>query len=236
MANNFSARATYERSKQVLINAWKDDPQFAGNPAAVEAFVDSMRLTQSFLRMELAATITTTNYTFAVTAQQKGVAPNNTEQLLTLQDSFVVNEVGFFLGHAGSATDPTFELDTYCNIIKWTNAAAMTEWWASGVFNLRVNNEVIVPAWDLNRNFYRPQTQQQTFVAAAQTGASTNTQDQKRLAEDGFYPCEPNLLFIGSKNTIPQVILPLAFTAVDASSRVIMVVRGILAQNSTPVR
>lgn len=234
-ANNISARALYDRARQSLIRYWLGDAKFAGNEPAVTAYVDSMRLTQSFLRFELPLAVTTTNYVFAVTQQQKASAATfNTEKLLELQDSFVVNEVWFGIGLPASATDPTFQPKTFMNSLD-ANAVAMQEWWTSGIFTLQVNNETIIPAWDVARHFYIPQTQFNTFVAAAQTGQASSSQDQKRDAEDGWYPMEPNCLLIGSKNSRPIVTLPLAMTAVTANSRCIMRVRGVLAQNSTVV-
>jgi hypothetical protein len=166
----------YERARTTLINYWLGDRSFNGNPAAASAYVDTMRLTQSFLRLELPLAITTTNYTFAVTQQQKGGAATfNTEQLLNLQDSFVVNEIGFYITLNSSATDTTAQLKTFMNVPVDTNAAAMQAYWTSGIFNLQVNNEVIIPAWDLNRHFYIPQTQAATFVVGTTTGQSMRT-------------------------------------------------------------
>lgn len=235
MQNNITARALYDRSRTVLFNYWIKDRTFAGDVSACNAYIDTMRLTQSYLRMELALTTTTTNYVFAVTPQQKGGAVTfNTEQLLNLQDSFVINEMFLGIGLPSSATDPTFQPKTFMNSLD-TNAVAMQGWWTGGVFSLQVNNETIIPAWDVVRHFYIPQTQATTFVASTQTGPASSPQDQKRLGEDGFYPMEPNCLLIGSKNSRPIVTLPLALTAVTASSRAILVVRGVLAQNSTVV-
>jgi hypothetical protein len=55
------------------------------------------------------------------------------------------------------------------------------------------------------------------------------------LAEDGFYPAEPNIVLVGSKKNILQLVMPNALATVTANSRVVCIVRGILAQNVTPV-
>lgn len=207
------------------------------NTDAVWSYIDTMRLTQSYLRMEVNLSTAVTQYTFAVTTQQK-TNPNNTELLLNLQDSFVVNEVGFFVGYPSSATDATFQLNTFANVVADADFASTQLWWTAGIFSLAINNEIIVPKWDLNRHFYIPQTQAATFIVGTTTGQSTSPMDQKRLAEDGFYPMEPNCLLIGSKNNVPTVNLPYAIPAIVAETapRGIFIVRGVLAQNSTPVQ
>ncbi len=212
--NTISARMVYENAKRAF------------DRAGVSVAADAMA--QSFLRFELALSTTKTQYAFQVTNQQNnGATAFNTEQRLNLQDSFVISHMGIFLGKAGSSTDTTFELDTYGNVTKYTNGAAMNSIFTSGILQITVNNKVLLPAWDANRHFYRPQSQQ--------TAATNPYLDQKRLAEDGLYAVEPNVTLIGSKNNQIVLNLPVALSAVDASSRVILVVRGILAQNSTVV-
>jgi hypothetical protein len=202
----------YENAQAALRKAFNVDPKI-------------FRCTQSYLRLELALSTSITNYNFSILNQTQGTQ-FNTEQRLNLQDSFVVSELGIFIGRPSSATDTTFELDTYANTTKYTNAAAMNAIF-NGKLQIAVNNDVLVPAWDVQRHFYRPQTQL--------TAATNSPLDQKRIGEDVFYPVEPNLIMIGQKNTVPSIQLPTALTAVDANSRLIIVMRGILAQNSTVV-
>lgn len=211
--NTQAARMVYENARLALSKA------FPG------ANVNQFKCTQSFLRLELALSTAQTRYQFQILNQTSG-SQFNTEQRLNLQDSFVISSLGVFLGKPSSSTDTTFELDTYANTVKYTNAAAMNAIY-NGTLQVAVNNDVIVPAWDVQRHFYRPQTQL--------TGATNSPLDQKRLAEDGFYAVEPNVTAIGSKNTVITINLAAALSAVDASSRVIVYLRGVLAQNSTVV-
>lgn len=211
--NTQAARMVYDNARIALSKA------FPGQD------INQFKCTQSFLRLEQALSITQTRYQFQILNQTTG-AQFNTEQRLNLQDSFVVSGIGIFLGKPSSSTDTTFELDTYGNTVKYTNAAAMNALY-NGIMQITVNNDVILPAWDLSRHFYRPQTQQ--------TAAANSPLDQKRLAEDAFYAVEPNITAIGSKNTAITVNLQAALSAVDANSRLIIVLRGVLAQNSTVV-
>lgn len=210
-----SARLNYDNAVKALNGA------FPGVPVT-----QRFRLTQSFLRVEQGLAVGKTLYQFPILTTETQLGIFNTEQRLKLQDSFVMSSIGIFIAKPSSAVDATFELDTYANATKYTNAAAINALY-NGSFNLAVNNDLLVPNWDVQRHFLRPQTQL--------TGATNSPLDQKRMEEDGFYPVEPNLVLIGSKNNLLQINLPAALTAVDANSRVVIFMRGILAQNSTVV-
>lgn len=208
--NSVAARMVYDNALRALNQAYPGQ---------------RFKTTQSFLRLELALSTTKTQYQFQVLNQTTG-SQFNTEQRLNLQDSFVISEMGVFIAGPSSSTDTTFELDTYANTVNYTNAAAMNAIY-NGVLSIAVNNDVIMPAWDLQRHFYRPQTQV--------TAAANSPLDQKRIAEDGLYPVEPNIVLIGSKNNNITISLQAALSAVDANSRVVLLLRGVLAQNSTVV-
>lgn len=211
--NSIAARMVYDNARTLLANA------FPGQS------IKGFKCTQSYLRLELALSTAITNYQFQILNQTTG-AQFNTEQRLNLQDSFVISSLGVYIGKPSGATDTTFELDTYCNTVKYTNAAAMNAIY-NGQLQVKINNDVVVPAWDLQQHFYRPQTQS--------TAAANSPLDQKRLAEDGQIAVEPNIIAIGSKNTNISIVLPVALSAIDANSRIILLMRGVLAQNSTVV-
>jgi len=82
-----------------------------------------------------------------------------------------------------------------------------------------------VPTSDLTKFLQVPQTQL--------TGATNSPVDQF----DGQWATvvEPNLVLIGSKNSLFNITIPSAFTTLDANTRVIILCRGILAQNVTVV-
>lgn len=211
--NSIAARMVYDNARSLLAAAFPGQ-----NPS-------NFKCTQSYLRLELALSTAITNYQFQILNQTTG-AQFNTEQRLNLQDSFVISSLGVFLALPTGATDTTFELDTYPSPVKYAQDVPMTTLY-NGQLQIKINNDVVVPAWDIQQHFYRPQTQL--------TAAANSPLDQKRLAEDSMIAVEPNIIAIGSKNTQISIVLPTAMTAVDANSRVVLLMRGVLAQNSTVV-
>jgi hypothetical protein len=194
-------------------------------------------LSQSYLRSEVAMTTSTTSYhiPILVNDNQNGATSSyNTSNLLALQDAFVVSSI--FIGWANptSATDAAFIPQSYPNAQIAGTQAIATALQAIYSSNLQVtvNNRQILTGWDTLRHYYVPQTQQ-LAVASLTSGVS-----QADLSENGFYPVEPNLVFVGSKNNQVSLNLPAALTAVPASTygRLVVIFRGILAQNATSVR
>lgn len=190
--------------------------------------------TMSDLVLEQPLSVASTNYNFPVTNTQANGTPFNTEVRLNLQDSFVASSWGVFLLTPSSATDATFRALTYGSTAAFTvtpAAAAAAETIYNSTARITVNNDVLFPIWHLSRHRMVPQSQQVT-AAANQNGIA---EDQIDLTTDGFYPVEPYMVFIGSKNIQVQVILPAALATVQAFSRLRIHYRGLLMQNSTTV-
>jgi hypothetical protein len=194
-------------------------------------------LSQSYLRSEVAMSTSTTSYHIPILVndnQNGATSAYNTSSLLALQDAFVVSSI--FIGWANptSATDAAFIPQSYPNAqIAGTQAIATAlQAIYSSNLQVNVNNRQILTGWDTLRHYYVPQTQQ---VAAA---SLTSGISQADLSENGFYPVEPNLVFVGSKNNQVTLNFPQALTAVPASTygRLVVIFRGILAQNCTSVR
>jgi len=186
-------------------------------------------MTQSFLRLEQLCAVGPTLYTFPLLTNQG--AEFNTEERLNLQDSFVISEIGFFAALPSSSTDATFRLQTNASPFIFTNFAPLRTFY-NGKLSISVNNNTILPAWDLWRHYYSPETQQTAAFGAA------SPIDQERGSDDGFYPCEPNIVLVGSKNNVISLELPGAISTLQAGAapRIVVIMRGILAQNVTPVR
>ena len=230
--NNISARETYKVAKQLFFDAWIDN--FKGDANACQAYVDTRKLSQSEIRLEVELNTANNIFAFGVTPQQANSTGVlfNTENRLQLQDSFVASEYGIFIAQPTSRTDTAYKLNTFANanIFAVADTAALnTTFYSNGFFTVKVNNDVVLPYRGLFNHWYIPQTQQ---IAAA---ASTALQNQIRGAEDGFVTQEPNFLLIGSKNTIPQIVLPANLASAAAFMRCVLIFRGILAQNSTVV-
>jgi len=215
--SNMDARMVYENSKDALIKAF-------GTPA----ILDVCKLTQGFLRFEQAQVANRNIYDFPVL--DNAGTPFNTEVRLKLQDSFVVSSILVASAAPSSATDNTFLIDTYANTQKYAATAALQTLWNAGNLQISVNRDVITPNWDIYRHYNASQTQQTDVLGAG------SPMDQARGSFDGFYPCEPNIVLIGQKNTEIKVLLQGAgISAITASSRIVIMLRGVLAQNSTIV-
>jgi hypothetical protein len=189
-------------------------------------------LSQSYLRSEVAMSTSTTSYQIPILVNS---ATTNfpTNNLLNLQDGFVVSSIGIFTAIPAASTTTAFPLYTYPNSTAYSTSGASAALYNlyGGKLSIVVNNRQIVPSYDIYRNLYVPQTQQ----GAASTAS---TIDQNDASEFGFYPIEPNIVLVGSKNNVVSLELPGAISTLQAgvAPRIVVILRGILAQNVTPVR
>jgi hypothetical protein len=159
----------------------------------------------------------------------------STNNLLNLQDGFVVSSIGVFVAIPAASTTTAFPLYTYPNATAFSTSGAATALYNlyNGSMSVTVNNRQIMPAWDLYRHLYVPQFQQGSSSSATNGGI-----DQNDATEYGYYPVEPNIVLVGSKNNVINLELPGAISTLQASTapRIVVIMRGILAQNSTSVR
>lgn len=231
--NSIAAREDFRVAAQIFQNAFnpatlangQPNPQYNMNFDAVTAF----RLSQSTLRLEQPCVNTSTLYTFPVLINiQNQAAAFNTEIRLNQQDSFVPTHVGIFLALPSGTTDTTFKLQTYPNPALFTNATQMQAYY-NGYMNIMINNVQYTQKWDLWRHWQTNQTQQ---TAALGSGSP---EDQFMGSDDAWYPMQPFILLIGSQNIQLTINIPVSPTTVDANSRLVVMLRGVLAQNSTVV-
>jgi hypothetical protein len=98
---------------------------------------------------------------------------------------------------------------------------------------ISVNNRTIVPSWGIYKHLAVPQFQQGTSSSATNGGI-----DQFDGTDQGYYPMEPNVVLVGSKNNQISLNLPSAIGTLQASvaPRIVVIFQVILAQNVTPVR
>lgn len=216
--DNFNGRMIFDNSKRALAKAFSD---------VQGVDVNRFKLTQGYIRLEQPMVAGQTLYTFPVLSNQGSVF--NTEQRLNLQDSFVISELAMYVALPTSATDATFKLFSYPNFFLFAANAVPAQTLYNGKLNIAVNNNTILPAWDLQRHWSTTDVQQNAAVAAAVF------QDKVNGREDGYYPVEPNIVLVGSKNYQVTIQLPAGLATVAAFSRIILNFRGILAQNSTVV-
>jgi len=213
----------YDKAKEAINNAG-----FSAGQAV---------LSQGYIRTEVALSTTKTSYQFPILVNDNiNGSSFNTSNLLNLQDAFYVSSFGLFFCKPSSSTDTTFQMVTYPNasIFSTANTASSLFTWYNSSLQLVVNNRQIIPSYDLYRHYSVPQ--QQTTANADYTTSAINYKDQQSGADSGFYPVEPGWVLVGSKNNTLTVNLPQAMTAVETNSRAILIFRGHLAQNVTPVR
>jgi hypothetical protein len=222
--NNMDMRMVFENAKIAVNKAFSDLKDKFGNPINI---ADVCKLTQSTYRFEQGLVVGTTQYTFPVLAQQ--AIFSNTEFRLLQQDSAVIYQLGVFVAAPASATDAAFLPDTYPSPFKYGANATPLNALYNGNMSITVNNDILVPNWDILKHLNVPETQQTAALGAG------SPQDQIRGGHDGFYPMEPNVVLIGSKNNVISINLPVGLTAVLTNSRVIVIARCIVAQNSTVV-
>jgi len=220
MATQHGARLVFDNAKNLVNNAG-----FSAGQAV---------LSQSYLRSEVAMSTSTTSYQIPILVNSTGSNTNfATNNLLNLQDAFVVSSIGVFVSIPAASTTTAFPLYTYPNASAFTTAGAAAALYNlyNGKLSVVVNNRQIVPSWDLYRHLYVPQTQQ----GAASTAT---TIDENDATEYGYYPVEPNIVLVGSKNNVITLELPGAISVLQAgvAPRIVVIMRGILGQNITPVR
>lgn len=230
--NNFSARQSFEIAKRVLFDSWIES--FGGDSKACMDWVNNRKLSQSEIRLEVGLNTTNTRFIFGVTPNQANSSNVvfTTENRLQLQDSLVVSEYGIFVAQTTGNTDTTYRLHTYGNTQDFAaaDAAALdSTFFCNGYFRTSVNNDVVIPYRGLFNHWYVPQTQQTGALGAG------SPKDQIRGAEDGMVTQEPNMLLIGSKNYVPEIVLYSALASAAANIRAILIYRGVLAQNSTVI-
>lgn len=233
--NNISAGLSYEGARDMFYDALRD--RFEPGPDGdlkCRNWVNGLKLTQGEVRFEVQLNATNNIFTFGVTPNQANT--NNvvfpTERRLPLQDSICATEMQILICKPASQLASSFQLRSYGNTQDFTAAAAAainSTFYSQGWFTLKVNNDVLVPYRGLNNFFYKPQTQQTAALGAG------SPDDQYRGVEDASSTLEPNIVLIGSKNTIPQIELPTNMAVVDEFTRAVIIFKGPYAQNSTVV-
>ena len=193
-------------------------------------------LSQSYLRFEAALTTTTTQYNLDVLVNDNLNANNVTQNKLNLQDAFICSQIGIFVGIpvTNAIAEGRVKLYSYPDRSTFTTAIATNlETLYSGFLSLTVNQRVIVPSWDLYRHYCTP-VMQTGFTPTAVT--PTEIDNSTDFAQNGFVNVEPNMVFVGSKKNQLTVTLPQALVSVPTNARLVIICRGLLAQNSTSVR
>jgi hypothetical protein len=195
--------------------------------------VEHAKLTQSYLRSEVALSTSIANYHLPVLVNdtQNGASRIN-QKSLNLQDIFVLTDLAVYIG-VGSATSTKAQLYSYPNSSIFTSSTDDDLWSIyNGYLNLTINNEQVLPAWDVLRHYFAPQTQGGVGI----TAQTVFPVDQFDASNDGFYPVEPGIVMNGAANINFQLTANGAPASVLANSFICVIQRGILCQNVTTVK
>lgn len=221
--NYVNSRMAFEVALQLLENLGYSTAQ--ANP------------TQSYVRSEVVIDSSRTQYNIPIVVNQSpaGQALFPSEKRVELQDIFVPTELGIFVAAPASATAPALKLYTYENKTIFTGSTdvALQNLWA-GRYSMVVNNQQVLPAWDIWKHYKAPNVQQAKNVDYAASNISII--DDISGAENGFYPVAPSFVLNGAANIQATINLPQAIGTVLTNSRIVVIHRGILLQNVTSVR
>jgi len=221
--SQLNQRLVYRNAVKSMINAGVDPRQAI--------------LSQSYLRLERNLSTSITSYQFGVTINDTpaGTSVRATENRLNLQDSFFVGSISMFTSLTTNSTDTNMVLDSYPNSTKYSTSGAAAALYNlyNGSFSLAVNNRVITPSWNAYQHLSVPQTQNGVIITAQTVGPI----DQFEGKDTGSLAVEPNWVLIGSKNNNFTLNLPSSVSTLQASktTTVVVILRGVLAQNSTVV-
>ena len=220
MATQMGSRMVFENAKALVQNLGYS--------------VQHAKLTQSYLRSEVALSTSVANYHIPVLVNdtQNGAVRVN-EKRLALQDLFICTELAVMFG-VGSSTTTNTKLYSYNNgnIFSTSTSAADLLSLYNGYLNLSVNNELVLPAWDVLRHYFVPQTQGSVGV----TAQTIFPIDQVDMENSPFYPVEPGIVMNGAANINFQLTANGAPAAITTNSFLCVVQRGILCQNVTTVK
>lgn len=220
MINQIGARLTFENARSFVQSQGYD--------------VSQAVLTQSYVRSEVAISASVTNYRLPIVVTDNSSTIFNTERRVNLQDVHVVSSLFIGLAAPSSSTDAAFPVCSYPSVGAGFSAAqadaALTLY--NGFLSIQVNNQNVLPSYDILRSYYVPQTQGGVGI----TAQTVFPVDQFDAADNGFYPIEPNLLLNGGANIVASIVLPAAISTVKADSRIVAIFRTILCQNVTSVK
>lgn len=238
--SNLDARMIFDNA-QTLLDALNAQRMSEGQqPYSVEW----AKATQGFLRSEVAMSNTVTQYPIQIVTNQpnQGTTTNRVlNKFLNMQDLFFVSDI--FVGWTlASATAVNGKLYTYPNLTAGAvggSTPADINALYNGQLVVSMNNQTVNPGWDLDRHLFVPQTQQNTAfnaALAAVTPAPQQPIDEVNGSEDGWYPCEPGLIFNGGGNINVSLQLAGAIASIPTNAAIVVKFRGLLLQNVSQVK
>ena len=194
--------------------------------------IDRTQLTQGYLctMCDVNAQTQQMQFTVVDTQQVSGSPVLPIMRLLSMQDSFVVGSMSYFLYihhfNGGNQQNPsyttldfvtpyTYPSQTHDNELLGTGLQGfdpgMSLFWNPGAYiSIEVDKKVVVPYWDCLKHLYVPETQANA-TAAVVGGPPFQwpvTQDQYDGSTDAYFPVEPTIVLGGGRQNIIKLNLP----------------------------
>lgn len=229
--NNMNSDFVFQQAKRLV-------EQFLNLPAGQT--VNDQMITQATLRSEVLLNTTQTTFHIPVNQNDSVTGSNQyiTEKRLGIQDLFVVTSIMVGVAKPSSTTDGLFRVYNYPSIQQFSAAneqSSLLGLFSNGYMRYENNGQVVIPYWDLLRHLKLPNQQ---FFDKPYYSASNTQQylDEQNGSVDGFEPVQPGFVLSGASNINMNIILPSALTATPATSRLVVMQRGLLLQNLSGVR
>lgn len=206
----------------------------------------------------------TIQFAIVDTQQVSGSPITPLSRLLTMQDSFLISSMSYFLmnySYTGSSlqnpdftvanhwTPITYSSAWHNNGLAITYAPGMDMFWVGAYLQLQVQKRVLIPYLDCLRFMYKPVTQADPSFPVP-SNYIPNQQDQMDGSSDTFNFVQPNVVIGGGRTNnlylnlpanIPATIAPFNAALYNAQpagfiTMAVVFFRGILMQNSTTVK
>lgn len=263
------ARENFRTAARLIAQAngfMKPNPK-GGAPIPDISRIDLQQLTQGYLctMCDVNPQQSILQFSMVDTQQVSGSPVIPLMRLLSMQDSFVVSSMSYFLmsyWFTGTQQTPNYAITTYATPLTYASRfhdnnafggpfmdPGMTMFWSPGAYiSIEVDKKVVIPYWDVLKHLKVPQ-QQATMIPTSATPFSQWPffQDEYDGSTDGYFPVEPTVVFGGGRQNIvklnltaniPSTINPFTYSGYGTSfvMKACIVFHGILAQNSTSVK
>ena len=196
-------------------------------------------LSSGYLRSEIKLDASVSTYIFGINKNDtyQGQPQYPSEQRLNQQDSFYISSVGYFLNvrrSSGNNTDYGSQLFTHPPG-QLANATDNINTWEAlwnADLQIKVNNTIYNPAWDVQRQYCTPQTQYPLF-GNYDPNQQYPVNDERDGATSGYFPMQPLLLMDGSYENIFTLTFkePINNITIAPDMRMVLYLRGILCNN-----
>lgn len=229
--------------------------------------INEEEITQGYLWMSSVIKPGVSVMQFAVvdTQQVSGSPVLPINRLLTMQDSFLISNLSYFLQNYSYTGANNYQNIDFSVANGWEPITYISTWYNNGIaavmdpgcgifwfgayISLAINKKVVIPYWDCAQHYKVP-ISQATPGFPVPSNYMPDTKNSIDFSTDSFVYMQPNVVIGGGRNNILQVNLAAnipatiaPFTAAGYNNNgggfiftANILTRGILMQNSTTVK